>query len=182
MRGPVPIRLELSPELRRYAEWVGRKRYEKHVGRGTKDRHGMEKDLETDILSCCAEALVAEYFDLEWHALGEMVKVDVGECLQVRHTIHDMGCLLVHEDDRLDHPFILVTGEQDPSKKLAIRGWLLGKDCMRKHWWGVRKRKQHPCYWVPIDALLDMTALPEQYQEGKPLAFPGQKPRQLMLM
>lgn len=112
------------------------------------------------IESCGSEFAVARYTGLFWHSLSKYphsLPGDVGH-LQVRHTQHEDGHMIVHDRDKDHDPFILVTGS---IPKLTLRGWLYGKDCKKPEYYrteGVR----HPAYFVPQSELKPLETWPRE--------------------
>lgn len=119
-------------------------------GRG--DRYGAPpSDLwGIDIEACLAELAVAKAYDLYWERLAydpATLRGDVAT-LQVRSTWREDGCLILHEEDRDDATFILVTG---CAPTYTVRGWIQGRAGKQRQWW--REGDGRPAYFVPQAAL-----------------------------
>lgn len=76
-------------------------------------------------------------------------KSDVGECIQVRSTFHADGHLIVHDRDRDDHFFVLVTVDERTAE-FDVVGWIMGMDAKQERFLRLRRR---PEYWVPQSEL-----------------------------
>ena len=84
---------------------------------------------------------------------GELI-ADVGLTIQVRHTRHNHGCLIVYENEKDDQSFVLVTGI---SLNQKIVGWIQGRDAKNQSFW--KQSARFPAYFVPQEALLDIAML-----------------------
>jgi hypothetical protein len=116
-------------------------------GQSPLDRWGM------DIESSAAELLVAKKLGLYWNYFSEdpsSLEGDVGK-VQVRHTARADGCLLLHDRDKSDVPFVLVVGHYPA---LRIVGWCLGSYGKDKRYW--REDTGRPAYFVPQSDLRPM--------------------------
>ncbi len=84
-----------------------------------------------DIEGAAAEMAVAKAYNLFWTPVvqrPEELPGDVGRgmhALQVRSTPREHGRLILHERDKDDAIFVLVTGR---IPAFTIRGWIQGKD------------------------------------------------------
>lgn len=74
---------------------------------------------------------------------------DVGEGVQVRHTTHPAGRLILHREDDPRQTFYLVRG-QLPA--FEVVGSILGADGQREDFWG-DPGTGRPAYFVPARAL-----------------------------
>ena len=104
-----------------------------------------------DIESCIAEYLVAKTFDSAWIPYRDNpkeIEADVGENIQVRSTNLQHGSLILHKEDKDDHVFVLVIG-QNLNKRIA--GWVRGIDGKIESFWQVKTGR--PCYFVPQSCL-----------------------------
>jgi len=81
-------------------------------------------DWSSEIESACAELAAAKALNLYWDGSVNTFKApDLPGNIQVRHTEHLNGRLIVREGDSDDHIFLLVVGKV-PS--MHVIGWLLG--------------------------------------------------------
>jgi hypothetical protein len=129
--------------LRRISAIV-RQRQEQH-GTPTTDLWGV------DIEACIAEMLVSLTVNASWRpflAVPGEIQADVGSSIQVRHTKHDHGCLIVYDHDRDDQQFVLVTGLGLEQK---IVGWIHGVDAKKPEHWKASARC--PAFFVSQEFL-----------------------------
>lgn len=113
----------------------------------TIDLWGMEVE------SCGAELFAAKSLGLFWHASTLNLQALPGDCgnVQVRHTVRPDGCLILHDRDRGDARFILVTGRYP---EYCMVGWTYARDGREKRYWRtIRKRS---AYYCPQDKLRSM--------------------------
>lgn len=116
--------------------------------------HGWDVDIE----AACAEMVVGKFFGIYWDgSVNTWKKPDVGS-LQVRHTQHENGCLIVRPPDSGDENFILVTGA---TPRYFIHGWIKGKDAKDPRFWRDKAGKIVGAAWFvpqgelhPIDDLV----------------------------
>ena len=109
-----------------------------------------------DIEGACGEMVIAKLFGIYWSGdFGNIKADDVGR-LQVRTTGHSDGHLLLHEWDKDDRPYILVTGSAPTFK---VVGWIMAADGKRQEWWKNPSGKK-ASFWVPQAALRPMSELP----------------------
>jgi hypothetical protein len=105
-----------------------------------------------DIDAAAAELAVACYLDRAWTGEIPRAEFDVAPDIQVRHTWHPAGHLIVRERDRLGR-YVLVVGHDG---NFDLLGWLDSTDCRRAEW----AKKNGNKYWmVPADRLQPMEAL-----------------------
>lgn len=110
------------------------------------------------IQGALGEKAVARYYGLPWpERIGDYHARDVGG-LQVRSTSLEDGCLIVHDRDKNDDPFILVTGS---GPRFCLRGWLLGYEAKQPFY--MRSGVRHGAYFVPIEDLRPMASLEVLY-------------------
>lgn len=136
----------------------GRREIENRLKRRT-DRYGCNPQglgWAEHIEGASGEMAVAKATGRFWAGNnGDLSAADVG-LLQVRTTAWDTGCLLLHPSDKDEQVFILAVGKS-PSYRLA--GWTFAKEGKRQEFWK-DKGNGRPCFFVPQDALREMSSLP----------------------
>ena len=126
----------LGEDDQRQAEKAGRERYQRRRAEGSQQRynrvashHTVEKEIE----AIGAEIAFARLIGREWvDSPTPDYDGDVGSGMQVRHTAHKNGHLLIHPGDRDDHFFFLVTGNYPV---FSVVGWLRGADGKSASFW-----------------------------------------------
>lgn len=108
-----------------------------------------------DIEAAAAEAVVAKYLNLFWSPGGVRANADVGDQVQVRWSPRPNGRLILHNEDKDDQPFVLVTGEVP---YFTIVGWIYGRTGKDKRFWN-DPGTGRPAYFVGQDYLADMMKL-----------------------
>lgn len=106
---------------------------------------------DVDIESCIAEYLVAKAFNMAWIPYRENpieIQADVGANIQIRSTKLQYGNLILHEEDKDDHFFVLVIGTGLDKR---IVGWITGEDGKQQMYWQTKTGR--PCYFVPQSRL-----------------------------
>ena len=110
----------------------------------------------TDIESACAELAVAKHLGVFWDGSINTFKApDIGRNIQVRHTQHKNGCLILRGADSPSEVYILVTGYHP---KYEIRGYIKGEDGMRPEFLRDPNGK-FPAWFVPQYNLISATNL-----------------------
>lgn len=102
--------------------------------------------------STAAEYAVSKGLNRHWPLGGPEVEADVGHKIQVRWTKHETGRLIVHNRDRDDQCFVLVTGE---SPVFQLRGWCWGREAKDDAHWNDKARC--PAFFVSQDKLRPIT-------------------------
>ena len=151
------------------AEWalgyaVGAARCDWNRNRGHRDTFGHYDvaggdRLASHVVGALGELAVAERWALEWRPLWlklDKTRPDVGN-LHVRATARADGCLLLHDDDPDDGPFVCVIVE---GRRWRIVGWRFARD--GKHW---NRRRPSPnglpqSFFLPQPELLPVWACP----------------------
>ncbi len=109
------------------------------------------------IESCIAEMNVSLCLNQSWRPFvskpGELL-ADVGTSIQVRHTKHENGCLIVYDNENNDQFFVLVTGI---SLQQKVVGWIKGFDAKQQSFW--KSTARFPAFFVPQHALSDISTL-----------------------
>ena len=104
-----------------------------------------------DIEGAAAEFVVAKWLGKFWHSVADdptKLEGDVGK-IQVRHTRHENGCLILHNKDNSNALFVLVVGLYP---NYEIKGWIDGDAGKNAKYW---RELSRAAYFVPQDALLD---------------------------
>jgi hypothetical protein len=120
-----------------------------------KDVTGLEGGWGVHIEGAAAEMAVAKALGLYWEGVWSEIdrgRGDVGD-YQVRHTLRDKGCLLLHPDDLDDAMFVLVTGV---APKLRIAGKIMGREGKDTRYW--RTDTGRPAFFIPQGALTPLHA------------------------
>jgi len=132
-----------------------------------RDRHGAESERgwQYDIDGAFGEMAVARWRNVYWDGTVGTISApaDVGLDWQVRSTPWHNGCLLVHDTDKDDQPFILV---HSSPPRMTILGWLFGAEAKERGQWGDKHPDRpnsygtgRPCYWVTQRQLHEMSEL-----------------------
>ena len=98
--------------------------------------------------SMAAEVVVAVYFKLDYNVRECKGKrfADVGNNLEIRHSKHDFGSLIIYPNDRDEDVAILVVGK---SPTYRIAGWIPIKMARRPRY----KKAGQESWWVSQDDL-----------------------------
>lgn len=111
------------------AERAGRARFDRRRQQKSKQKWGrneMEHTVELEIEAIGAELAVAAVIGRTWtDSDSPDYHGDVGVGVQVRHSRHEHGRLILHHSDRGDHDFFFVTGVY-PS--FFVHGWIEGDE------------------------------------------------------
>jgi len=79
----------------------------------------------SDIEAACAELAVAKHLGVFWDGSVNTFKApDIGH-LQIRHTQHNNGCLILRPADSPTETYVLITGTHP---NYTIRGYIKGED------------------------------------------------------
>lgn len=127
---------------------VGVVRRINNIFRDHHDRHKMPEDKawQFDVHGGCGELCVAKVCDWleQWYRVIEHKNAaDVGP-LEVRATDLSHGGLLMHDDDKDERIYILVTGSRE---NFVIQGWLYGKEGKKPAYW--RSDIREPAFIAP---------------------------------
>ncbi len=145
----VGVTVTLSPMEMEIAAVVGAHRRIENIHVGRKDSYGAmreENGWTLDIEGAAGEMAVAKWSGKYWCGnLGDLKADDVGR-LQVRSTANHTGRLIIHEKDRDDRAFILVTGT---APTLVLRGWMWGKEAKQQCYWADPTAGGRPAFFVP---------------------------------
>lgn len=145
-----PIVLTL-PEIE-MALAVGRLRRVSSLQAGHVNAHGYDgvNGWDVDIEGAAAEMAYCKSRGLYFPGVvGNYKGADVGDKVQVRHTVLESGCLILRENDSDNHYYVLVVGK---IPQFTIVGWICGKDGKKPEWW--KAPNGRPGAWfVPHGAL-----------------------------
>jgi hypothetical protein len=141
------------------AHYVASQRQVQNIMTGAKHKYGFEGDGEqTHARGCIGELAVAKVFNRFWSgSVGNRKVADVGVKLEVRTVDTPYKCLMMHDDDKDDSPYILADATDLPFVRLV--GWKLGRDCKQKHYWEEKANNKRPAYFVPREDLEPMERL-----------------------
>lgn len=121
------MRVTLDSLDQRRATAAGKKRYAKHRKKGTQQRYGRavnDHSEAKEIDAIGAEIAVGISIDEPWTDTDlPDYHGDLPGGVQVRHTTHTTGRLIVHDSDPDDHFFFLTTGT---FPTYEVRGFLRG--------------------------------------------------------
>lgn len=140
------------------AEAVGQRR--QWLNRERPDTYDFDGDGEAiHVQGAAAECAVARLLDRYWDALHDAPGPgDVGK-VEVRHTDHRGGGLIVHPKDEDTLPVVLVTGM---APLLVVHGWTWMGEAKQPRFWNTTKLHRNPGWLVPqdCDLLRDMREFP----------------------
>lgn len=132
------------------AAYAGMKRQLLALHDDRPDFHGFKEDpWGTHIESAGSEMAVARllgHWWTPWARRPAVVSADVGDRFQVRRRARPGWDLLLHESDRDDQVFFLVSGRMPT---YAIHGSILGGDGKQAEFWGDPYGTGRPAFWVP---------------------------------
>jgi hypothetical protein len=107
---------------------------------------------QTDIEACLAEIAVAKALNRYWLnpiLPGQVRGTSDLTGINVRSTPRPDGCLLLHQADPDDLPFVLVRGT---APTLDLPGWCYGREGKNEGFWRDDDRVR-PAFFVPAAAL-----------------------------
>lgn len=145
--------INLSPAEIQMASFVGCQRATENIKKGdiwSRSGEPPEQLFDRMIKGALAEAALAKHLNRYW-AKGEKGAADVDD-VDVRCTHYDEGHMEMHDWDKDDRKYYLLTGMLGTYK---IRGWLYGKDAKKPQYLRVLQAGRKPQYWVPQSALND---------------------------
>lgn len=118
-----------------------------------KQNHGHSRgEFDPDIPGALGELAFCKAMGFVWEeSLNTFKRPDHGSNIQVRcapcrarFPPTDFGNLIVRADDNPSHRYVLVVGN---APNFAVKGWMLGRDAMRKEWWGVVHNNGREAVW-----------------------------------
>lgn len=159
------MKVILTPEEMKLSAEIGRARNDASIGAGYKDTYGLSAStaLQKHIEGARGECAAAKALGIKWQADvhsegGGLNKSDVGK-YEVRSTPRLGGSLILHDEDKDDRIYILVTGKDNV---YFVRGWIQCKDGKNKNYW--RTDVRYPAYFVPQSALNPIMELEQPIQ------------------
>ena len=120
---------------------------------------------ESHIIGALGELVFAKHMELHWSGAHDFRAPDVGPWevrARGRHEFWNKqakkwepASLLVQRDDKLEAPYVLVTGNYG---EWHIHGWILGRDCRNEDWFKdpglvAGRATGRPCFMVPQSKL-----------------------------
>jgi len=110
----------------------------------------------SDIEGACGELAVAKFLGVFWDgSINTFKSADIGMSLQIRHTQHEDGCLILRSGDATTDTYILVTGSHP---KYEIRGYIAGYEGMIDDFIKDPNGK-YPAWFVPQENLNPISEL-----------------------
>ena len=152
----------------RMASQVGLDRWLNSItdGLAQKDGYVRDKDVTIDVEGACAELAAAKALDLYWDgSVNRSDKADLRFDIDVKHTRHEDGRLLISKDDRDDWFYVLVT-ERPP--KMTVHGFMKGSDAKREDWWDHPDPERDGAFCVPQKRLRPLSDLSRIIKEDMP--------------
>src|SRR5215203_569659 len=137
-----------------HAALVGATREIDNLFSGKRDRYGAKPEggWQKHLCGACGEKVAARFLDHYWSGnLGQFRAPDVAE-IQIRTSTSDTGDLILHEEDKDNDRFILVTGI---GPRFTVRGWLFAREGKLRKWWR-DPAKDRPAFFVPQSELHPM--------------------------
>jgi len=92
---------------------------------GRMGAHNWDAEIEGALAECAAANALGKYWS---GSVGSFKDADLGKRAQVRATEHDNGKLILRENDKKDHAYILVTGR---CPNYIVRGWIEGAEAVK---------------------------------------------------
>lgn len=150
--------LKLSPSDHILAAVSGKRRFEKCRANGQVhlyDRPEGHHTIGTEVAAVGAEIFCARLMGLPWSDAGHPDKSgDIAPGLQVRHTKHFDGCLILHHEDIDWHIFMFAVGK---FPTYACPGWMICSEGKQERFWTTRT--QRPAFFVPQSHLRSLMVL-----------------------
>lgn len=165
------IIVDTGSDLFAMAVSVGRDRFNDSKQR--QDRAGAKKSLKDDLMGAVAEAYMAYSIKQKWHAsVGQFrgQQPDVGLDVEVRHTHHRNGGLILRPGEPTDRRYALAIASYPiewanqadatpDSLEIRLIGWMWGHEMKQDK----RLKKPDPnrpeCWLVPQSELRDLNEL-----------------------
>ena len=141
------IPVQLSPAEIQMAAFVGSQRAVQNIQNGDTYSRSGEPQHELFgrmINGAMAEAALAKYLNKYWWK-GNKGEADVCN-VDVRCTHYENGKLEMHEWDKDDRKYYLLTGMLG---SYIIRGWILGKDAKNPKYFYALTTDRPEQYWIP---------------------------------
>jgi len=115
--------------------------------------YGLKSGTEWQLFieGALAECALAKFLGKYWEGCGEINGIDVLD-VEARSTKHENGRLIIHDADKDDLKYYLLTGEEG---KYIVRGWMYGKDAKQEKYLDSPAGRK-PAYFVPQADLNDI--------------------------
>jgi hypothetical protein len=125
---------------------------------GRQDRYGADpaSGWNLHITGALAEVAAAKYLGRHWEGMGALDNFKASDVKGVEVRWSGVPYLILHERDKDDLPYLLVTG-LGPS--FTLRGWKLGADGKDQRYWGDPYKKNRPAFFIPVSELDSMRLL-----------------------
>lgn len=148
------MRIDLSNAEVGNACMGGMRRNISSIRDGRKDNHGLSgPGWNEHIVGAIGEMVVAKALGIYWSAGVDTFKdPDLGVDIQVRCSDQPMASLIVRDDDKDDHRFVLVVGVL---YRFHIVGWMYGDEAKQQRWYKNPNGRGF-AYFVPQTELKDM--------------------------
>jgi len=156
----MPVEITLSMWEIMQAAFVGAMRQVSALSLNRKSRYGEEgeNDWQIHIEGALGEFAVAKYLGIFWNGtLGSIHLPDV-VTYQVRTRSKHHYDLLVHDEDKDNDIFILVTGKNG---NYVIRGWMVAKQAKNRDKYWKNVGNDRPAYFVPQSDINPIETLPK---------------------
>ncbi len=143
------------------AAMIGTMRRIQDIKKGRRPQYGIGHDREwqADMMGAIGELVVAKTLNRFWNgALGDLGAADVDHSFEVRTRSEHWHDLLLHDKDKDDLPYILVTGYNDV---YVIRGWIYGLIGKSEQFWADKSEKNRWAFFVPQEILDPLSELPK---------------------
>lgn len=140
----------------RMAATAGVDRRIENIYGSTRKKYGAswrDAEWDRDIDGCIGEIVVARFLNHYWSP-GTWQSPDLRRKIEVRSTRYQDGCLLLHQDDIDDRPYVLVTIDLP---RACIRGWAFGREGKLQQYWHQDARS--PAFFVPQHVLRSTDSL-----------------------
>jgi hypothetical protein len=123
-----------------------------------KERNGASRSSTAEawffnVVGAQGEMAAAKALGIYWPASVNAGKEepDFGDNWQVRTLASHHYDLIVRDNDRDDHRYLLVTGD---GPEFVVHGWILGVDAKNPEWRRDRGDRNAPAFWVPQTELI----------------------------
>lgn len=116
------------------------------------------------IFGAAAELAVSLVLELPWTGRVEHSEADVGHCVQVRHSEHSDGCLIVNQNDpiRFNDVYVFVTTPKANANVFQIWGWIYADAARDPDYFRngtTNPSAKFPSWWIPTADLVDIDEL-----------------------
>ena len=130
------VKVVLPPWAQAVVKRAAKQRYARRRRAHSKQRYGQREDAwtpEKEVAALGGEFATGLVIGREWRdSKLPDYHGDLGPGVQVRHTLHANGHLMLHPDDKDDHAFFLASG---PFPTYVVHGWLYGSEAREAGTW-----------------------------------------------